>query len=232
MSRRKPPSEPVANSESPRRPAVGRRRKGLGEEDARLWAEVAKGLTPLPKRAERRRALRTKSGEPATPDLAAAADVAAAGTDDEARKQAAPRHGRGSHDTPPAQRRTPDLASFSRREMRHLANGHQPIEARLDLHGLRQAEAHVALKGFLVHSQSQGRRHVLVITGKGSSYNREQALFGEQEPGVLRRLVPLWLAEASLRDIVTGFTEAPLSQGGAGALYVRLRGRRAREIDR
>jgi DNA-nicking Smr family endonuclease len=222
MSRPKPPADPVPEAARERQP--GRRRgRTLAAEEARLWAEVTKSLTPL------RRPKRTQPGTPELSSAAAASDAAvpaAKAGDGAAARTPAPRHGKGSHDTLPVKRRIPDLAGFTRRDLRQLTTGRQSIEARLDLHGLRQAEAHTALRGFLAQCQDQGLKHVLVITGKGGEYNREEALFGEREPGVLKRLAPFWLAEPGLRGIVAGFTEAPLRHGGAGALYVRLRSRR------
>jgi DNA-nicking Smr family endonuclease len=43
------------------------------------------------------------------------------------------------------------------------------------------------------------------------------------ERGILRRMVPQWLALPDLRAVVLGFEEAGPRQGGGGALYVRLR---------
>ncbi len=110
------------------------------------------------------------------------------------------------------------------------------IDGRIDLHGMTQHDAHLALRAFLVSAQMRGAKTVLVITGKGfresrgephlSHANLHAAHFGEQERGVLRRRVPQWLAEPGLRDIVLGFDEAHRSHGGGGALYVRLRRRR------
>jgi DNA-nicking Smr family endonuclease len=88
------------------------------------------------------------------------------------------------------------------------------IDARLDLHGMTQAEAHAALAHFLRRVQRNGARLVLIITGKGA---------GAGERGVLRRQVPLWLGLPDLRDAVVGFEEAHTAHGGEGALYVRLR---------
>jgi DNA-nicking Smr family endonuclease len=45
----------------------------------------------------------------------------------------------------------------------------------------------------------------------------------QQERGVLRRLVPQWLAEPELRAIVLSYDTAGARHGGEGALYVRLR---------
>jgi DNA-nicking Smr family endonuclease len=46
------------------------------------------------------------------------------------------------------------------------------------------------------------------------------------ERGVLKRQVPLWLAQPEFRALVIGFEEAAPSHGGAGALYVRVRRRK------
>ena len=95
---------------------------------------------------------------------------------------------------------------------RKLAKGKLPIDGRLDLHGLTQSEAHDRLLGFLQAAHKSGKRIVLVITGKGQ-------LGG----GVLRLGVPRWLNEPVFREITSGYSEAHISHGGGGALYVRLR---------
>jgi DNA-nicking Smr family endonuclease len=90
----------------------------------------------------------------------------------------------------------------------------------IDLHGLNQAEAHQALRGFLRHSQASGARLVIVVTGKGGPLDKEG---WAPERGVLKRLTPRWLREPDLREVVLGFEEAGRAHGGSGALYVRLR---------
>ncbi|MFX8848559.1 Smr/MutS family protein, partial [Acinetobacter baumannii] len=52
--------------------------------------------------------------------------------------------------------------------MRHLASGKAEIDARLDLHGLRQSEARYRLIHFIRSAHDRGCRVVLVITGKGA----------------------------------------------------------------
>jgi DNA-nicking Smr family endonuclease len=102
-----------------------------------------------------------------------------------------------------------------------LRRGRLAIEARIDLHGMIQAEAHAALTGFLLRARAAGHAYVLVVTGKGGpGYSDAFA-----ERGVLRRSVPHWLRGPELRGIVLGFEEAARHHGGAGALYVRLRRR-------
>jgi len=113
-------------------------------------------------------------------------------------------------EAPPRRRREPG-AGLDRRSADRLRRGQLAIEARLDLHGLTQAEAHRALDDFVARAHDGGKRCVLVITGKS---------------GVLREAVPRWLHETPSRGRVLGFTPAQPRDGGAGALYLLLRRRR------
>jgi DNA-nicking Smr family endonuclease len=109
------------------------------------------------------------------------------------------------------------LSPFLRKEKQKLARGSASIDARIDLHGMTQAEAHGALRRLLHRSQASGAKFVLVITGKGEP----NAWRGDR--GVLRRQVPMWLALPEFRRYVLGFDVADAGHGGEGALYVRLR---------
>ena len=100
-----------------------------------------------------------------------------------------------------------------------LGRGSEPIDARIDLHGMTQAAAHAALARFLTRAQHDGARVVLVITGKGVRPGGD----GHSERGVLRRQVPLWLESTELRPFVVGFESAGAGHGREGALYVRVR---------
>jgi DNA-nicking Smr family endonuclease len=120
---------------------------------------------------------------------------------------------------PPPRPAVPSLAPLERRARQKLSRGHMPVDAALDLHGLRQHEAHPALHGFLLRAQRQGAKIVLVVTGKGEG--RTGNLY--EEGGVLRRNVPIWLRAPEWRSLVVGFEEAARHHGGAGALYVRIR---------
>jgi len=109
------------------------------------------------------------------------------------------------------------IPGVDRRTADGLRRGRLSIEARLDLHGLTQAEAHDALTGFVLEGYRLGRRMLLVITGKGG--------YGGGE-GILRRSVPRWLNEDPLRAKILAFTPAQPRDGGAGALYLLLKRRR------
>ena len=124
-------------------------------------------------------------------------------------------------------RPVPPLADFDRRKARKLARGGQDIDARIDLHGLRMAEAQDVLTDFLTRCYNNGCRTVLVITGKGRTdrdpYYEPFDLFAAPDRGVLKSSVPRWLAEPDLRAIVTSYTTAAQKHGGEGALYIQLR---------
>ncbi|MGF1650486.1 MAG: Smr/MutS family protein [Hyphomicrobiaceae bacterium] len=111
--------------------------------------------------------------------------------------------------------------------VRAISRRHGAIDGRIDLHGMTQAEAHAALRGFLTRAHRQGHRTVLVITGKGLTLADEQAgpWWDATHParGVLRRSLPGWLAAPDLAPIVVGYAEAHDRHGGGGAFYVRLR---------
>lgn len=96
---------------------------------------------------------------------------------------------------------------------RKLSRGHLKLEARIDLHGLIQGEAHGILLDFLMRAHDRGLRHVLVITGKGSSLGSE---------GALKRAVPLWFSKPEYRYLISSYEQAAHHHGGEGALYVRL----------
>lgn len=97
-------------------------------------------------------------------------------------------------------------------------------EARIDLHGMTLAQAHPALLGFILGSQSMGRRLVLVITGKGK--DRDDGGPIPTRNGILRHQVPQWLALPPLGQAVLQVTPAHHTHGGYGALYVYLRRQR------
>ncbi len=108
-----------------------------------------------------------------------------------------------------------DMAGIDRRTADRFRRGRMEIDGRIDLHGMTLEQAHGALTGFLRAGAVQGRRCVLVITGKGTR--------GE---GVIRRSLPHWLGDAMVRPLILAYTPAQPQHGGQGAFYVLLRRRR------
>ena len=103
-------------------------------------------------------------------------------------------------------------AGLDKRKAERLKRGKLPIEARLDLHGQRLETAHAAVGRFLAEAQADGKRCVLIVTGKGRG-----------EGGLLRQEVPRWLNEPGNRARVISFDYAQPKDGGGGALYVLLK---------
>ncbi|MGZ8368821.1 MAG: Smr/MutS family protein [Rhodoplanes sp.] len=177
-------------------------KRKLTDDERRLWAAAIRAVRPL------RPGVGPSEPPPLTPPSASEDKDSLPRKLLEQRRP--PRPGSG-----PA----PVLAPLPRRDKQRLARGHSPIDARLDLHGMTQAQAHASLLAFVRNAQAAGARIALVITGTGS-----RAADGER--GVLRRQVPLWLDLPEFRRYVLGLGTANIAHGGAGALYVRLRGKR------
>ncbi len=95
-----------------------------------------------------------------------------------------------------------------------LRRGKVPIDETLDLHGLTQVQAQGQLEDFVIKAAREGRRRLLVITGKGRRSGGE---------GVLRARVPEWLGQDPLGRLVLAFAYAKRHDGGQGALYLLLR---------
>ena len=187
--------------------------------DMELWHQVARSAKPL--RGRDRHAVYSPLkqddgndiGGPAPRRKTASAPRRAAG--ESALPAAAPKAGTAKHRQPCLAHG--QVAGVDRRTAERMKRGRMQVEARLDLHGLTQAEAHRALDAFVAASYDIGRRCVLIITGKGQ---------GKQEGGVLRGRVPQWLNQAPNRGRVLAFDYAQQRDGGTGALYVMLRRKR------
>jgi len=101
---------------------------------------------------------------------------------------------------------------LSRMTLRELRRRNGPIQDRLDLHGLHTEAARKLLQQFLHEAMQRELRSVLVIHGKGMNSRGGEAL--------LRKLSRHWLTQ---HPSVLGYCEAPLKEGGSGAVMVLLR---------
>ncbi|MDR3423531.1 MAG: Smr/MutS family protein [Alphaproteobacteria bacterium] len=101
---------------------------------------------------------------------------------------------------------------LERKREKALRQGTIAIEARLDLHGMTQAEAFAALSDFMRQETKAGKRHLLIITGKGRG-----------EGGVLRRNLETWLSQLPESRSILALRPAAPHHGGGGAFYVVMR---------
>jgi len=177
---------------------------GEDDEDAALWDKIAGSASPLKGR-----------DKPPPRDKSHAAPA----------KRATPEPQPQAVAPAPAAKRAPRVRAtpLDRQTSRQLEKGRLEVEARLDLHGMRQRDAHAQLRRFLKTAQGRGLRHVLVITGKGADPAASTSFYEEEERGVLRQAVPHWLSEPGLASLVVSYSPAPRRLGGDGALYVRVR---------
>ena len=113
-----------------------RRGKALTAADIALWREVARSVKPLPGRLP-------LPEEPAPLPSAAPQPAPAVAPLPQARPAL----------SKPA---APPLAPLERRLRTQLRRGQQSVEAVIDLHGMRQDEAHQALRAFLRREQARG----------------------------------------------------------------------------
>ena len=161
-----------------------------------LWSVVTADVRPMRSRAAK------PSASPSVPEqMPAPSQIATIGL----RPASSPAL------SSPSPSRVGDLDHRTRTKIKR---GRLDVDAKLDLHGMRQDEAQRALHAFLRRSQAAGAKVVIVVTGKGLS---------REDGGVLRRAAPMWLQAPALRDVVVSYGEAARNHGGEGALYVRLR---------
>ena len=114
---------------------------------------------------------------------------------------------------------------LDRKTSDRLRKGQLPIDGILDLHGMTRVNAHEALNRFIQNGYVQGKRCILVITGKGAGADgRRDPL--NQGQGVLKQSVPQWLNEPPNKALVLQSARAKPHHGGDGALYVLLRRKR------
>ena len=211
------------------------KRRRPADDDARLWQDVARTVTPL--------ARREGAAPPAAPGPAKGSP-----------KGAAAETGAGSSSAaaadPPSRRAPVDLAGLKigaqdrpagappapaagrdrlgegaapgvdGRSALRFRRGLMPIDGRLDLHGHTRQSGRRALAGFLRAQRAAGARCVLVVTGKG--------LKGDWSPGALRQALPEWLNAPDLRRLILAFCQAQPRHGGSGATYILLKRQRGK----
>jgi len=187
-------------------------RFGFKDEDLRLWALVTATVKPLePQRPVTAKAPVIETVKVAgLPPMTAEKPVPPALTPFRIGQALRPPSGyRLSYDSD-----VPAPDPIEPRRKRRLSRERDPIEARLDLHGLNAVAAEARLKAFVQQAYANDYRAVLVITGKGIA-----------DTGVLKRHAPEWLADPALHHIVAGISQAHARHGGSGALYVALKRR-------
>ena len=173
--------------------------KKLSSDDRILWGKVARSTRALPGRMDEIDAFEAELAQSLIQDEPVTA-----------KQPASP-----MQDTKPVERKSAPGHHYplERPVKKKIAKGRLQLEARIDLHGLFQTEAHGMLLAFIIKAHERGLRHVLVITGKGASMGSE---------GAIKRAVPMWFSKPEFRHLISSYETAARNHGGEGALYVRL----------
>lgn len=218
----KTPSKAAPNktsevSAAPPRQTIG----NLHPDDALLWHRVTQSVQPIEQKAQNRAGFETFG------TFDSNFDAGLSETQKSSKKPSSRPSGPGgtraenpSRIAPPE---PPALNQIEKRLDRRIARGKSGFDARIDLHGMTQFEAHGALLRFLRGAQARGNRVVLVITGKGRIGDDRDHFSMHEAPGVLRRNIRSWLEQPEFRSIVAAYAQAHRRHGGDGAIYVQLR---------
>ncbi|HEX3694363.1 MAG TPA: Smr/MutS family protein [Polyangia bacterium] len=216
----KPPAAPPVAAPAPakaslKHAAPAARTASAPSDDDRLFEQAMRGVTPLSSAERSRRA--APAGAPAVAPSRATLRARARREDALADADLVELVAKPGHLT--IEENGESMFGFGagvdRRLLRRLGAGDYPIDAELDLHGLRRDAAIAALERAIKHARAAGQRCLLVIHGRGLNS-------GDEGP-VLKRTVAEALADGALSRLVLAFASAPPSAGGPGATLVLLR---------
>ena len=213
------PRAPTPAAPPPAKPAPQPPKRSAADEstdDARLFEQAMRGVTPLTA-AERGRRASAIDAPSVPPPSRAALRISARREEalaDAALVELVAKPGRIT-----VEEQGESVAGVAdgvdRRLLRRLRAGDYPVDAEIDLHGRDRTAAASALERAVKSARAAGQRCLLVIHGRGLNS-------GEEGP-VLKTMVVEALSAGALGRQVLAFVSAPPSAGGAGALLVLLR---------
>jgi len=119
-----------------------------------------------------------------------------------------------------------DFHNVDRAMAKRIKRTKYAVEGVLDLHGYTVDRAFETVRNFVFEAYNQGKRCVIIVTGKGygKAAEDERDIFAVR--GVLRDMVPQWLNAQDVRPLILSVSNPPENMGGSGALYIILRRRR------
>ena len=117
-----------------------------------------------------------------------------------------------------------DFGGIDKNTLRKFKREEFAVEAVLDLHGKTENAAFAAVDDFVPRCYAQGKRCIVIITGKGLNVENDEGIFATK--GVLKKMVPQWLNLPRLRAMILIYKHPSARLGGDGALYILLRRRK------
>ena len=110
------------------------------------------------------------------------------------------------------------------KELEQNKKSKRPARYRFDLHGYTLLEANKKIKELINSCQQKGFQEILLITGKGLHSNTDQNAYVSKDLSKLKFAVPEFIkSQKELSDKVVGIEQAIISDGGEGALIIKLK---------
>jgi len=195
------------------------RKRKLTPDESRLWQRLTKSVRPMP--PVRMPEVDEKAVTPSVQDTVSRQNGNSTPRSTVQRRVVT---NKPSGQTHRQATRQPVNEAGDPRQTRHVSRGRRPIDATLDLHGLSQEQAFVALSRFLEQARAIGHATVLVITGKGAPDADAMPSY-QVSRGILRRRFLDW-ADGPFREHISSISQSHQRHGGSGAFYVFLKKQR------
>ena len=98
------------------------------------------------------------------------------------------------------------------------------ITKSLDLHGYTLDEANQKVESFIIDCFDQKVSKIIIVTGKGLHSQNDKDPYVSKEFGILKNSIPDFIKNNSnLMKKIKSMTDAEITDGGSGALYVFLK---------
>ena len=111
---------------------------------------------------------------------------------------------------------------IDKKKLSLLKRGKLQPEFILDLHGMNTVTAKKRSIEFIKSNYLNGKRLLLIITGKGKSSTTSFFENGTQV-GIIRKSLKSWLYESDMRTKILGIVSSHNNHGGEGAYYIYLK---------
>ena len=111
---------------------------------------------------------------------------------------------------------------IDKKKLSLLKRGKLQPEFILDLHGMNTVTAKKRSIEFIRLNYLNGKRLLLIITGKGKSL-KTSFFENKTQIGIIRKSLKAWLYESDMRTKILGVVSSHIIHGGEGAFYIYLK---------
>ena len=111
---------------------------------------------------------------------------------------------------------------IDKKKLSLLKRGKLQPEFILDLHGMNTVKAKKRSIEFIRFNYLNGKRLLLIITGKGK-YLKTSFFENKTQIGIIRKSLKAWLYESDMRTKILGVVSSHIIHGGEGAFYIYLK---------